>query len=67
MAEAARKLEPELDPVWAAMLASPMGEPLTDAERVDIEEAEADIRAGRVVSTEEMFSAIDAMRAEQGE
>ena len=56
------------DPVWAAMLASPIVEDdLTDEERAGIEEGMEDIRAGRVVSHEVVLATIERMRAEQGE
>jgi predicted transcriptional regulator len=55
------------DPVWAAMLASPIAEDdLTDEERAGLEEAEADVRAGRVVSHEVVLATIEGMRRAAG-
>ncbi len=56
------------DPVWAAMLASPIAEDdLTDDERAGLEEGMADIRAGRVVPHDVVLATIERMHAEQGE
>lgn len=46
-------LSDERDSIWAAILASPIGEnDLTDEQRAALEEGLEDIRAGRVVSRE---------------
>lgn len=58
----------ERDPIWAAILDSPIGEnDLTDEQRAALEEGLEDIRAGRVVSREHVLETIDQMRRELGE
>lgn len=56
------------DPVWAAMLASPVAEDdLSEEERAALEEGMQDIRAGRVVGHKDVAMIIQRMRLEQGE
>jgi predicted transcriptional regulator len=61
-------LSDERDPIWVAILASPIGEnDLTDEQRAALEEGLEDIRAGRVVSRDHVLETIEQMRREQGE
>jgi len=61
-------LSNERDPIWEAMLASPIVEDdLTDEQRAALEEGLEDIRAGRVVSRDHVLQTIDQIRREQGE
>jgi predicted transcriptional regulator len=53
----------ETDPIWHAVLASPLVEDdLCDDERAAVEEGMADIRAGRVVSRDKVLATIEQMR-----
>lgn len=64
---AALKLD-EPDPVWAAMLASPLAEEaLTDEELAGLEEGMADIRAGRVVHHDVVATTLERMQRRQSE
>ena len=52
-----------LDPIWEAILASPlMEDDLRDEERAALKEGMADIRAGRVVSQDKVLETIAQMR-----
>lgn len=58
----------EDDPLLRAVMAAPMGPPLTEQERAAVEEAERSIAAGeRGSSQEEIERAIEQMRVEQGD
>jgi predicted transcriptional regulator len=61
-------LTDERDPVWEAILASPLVEDdLSEDERAALEEGMADIRAGRVVPRDKVLETIEQLRREQGE
>ncbi len=65
---AAAVLTDERDPIWEALLASPLVEDdLSDDERAALEEGMADIRAGRVISRNKVLETIEQLRREQGE
>lgn len=58
----------ERDPIWEAILASPIVEDdLSEEERAAIEVGLEDVRAGRVVPRQVVFETIERMRHEQGE
>lgn len=64
----AAALSNERDPIWEAMLASPIVEDdLTNEQRAALEEGLEDIRAGRLVSRDHVLQTIDQIRREQGE
>jgi predicted transcriptional regulator len=64
----AATLAEERDPIWEAMLASPIVEDdLSEDEQAAFEEGMADIRAGRVVSREKILETVERLRIEQGE
>lgn len=65
---APKSTSPSEDPIWAAMLAAPVVEDdLSDEERAMLDEAEADIRAGRVVDHADVVAMIEEMRRAAGE
>ena len=65
---AAAVLTDERDPIWEAILASPLVEDdLSDDERAALEEGMADIRAGRVISRNKVLETIEQLRRDQGE
>ncbi len=54
------------DPIWEAILASPLvDDDLSDDERAALEKGMADIRAGRVVSRDKVLETIEQLRREQ--
>ncbi|HMY16431.1 MAG TPA: hypothetical protein PKA58_08940 [Polyangium sp.] len=64
----AATLAEERDPIWEAMLASPIVEDdLSEDEQAAFEEGMADIRVGRVVSREKILETVERLRIEQGE
>jgi predicted transcriptional regulator len=68
LASSTALLTDERDPIWEAILASPLVEDdLSEEERAMVEEGLADFRAGRVVSREKVLETIEQMRREQGE
>ena len=68
MGEPARKLSHDLDPVWAAVLQSPVvSDPPTAAQLEALEEGDADIQAGRVIGHEDVHLAIQRMQPDEGE
>jgi predicted transcriptional regulator len=61
-------LTDERDPIWEAMLASPIvDDDLSEDERAALEEGMADIRAGRVVPRDNVLETIERLRVEHGE
>ncbi len=68
LASSAAVLTVERDPIWEAILASPLVEDdLSEEERAMVEEGLADFQAGRVVSREKIVQTIERMRREQGD
>ncbi len=58
----------ERDPIWEAVLASPVvHDDLADEERAALNEGMADIRAGRVVSRDHVLNTLTYMQHDQGE
>jgi hypothetical protein len=58
----------ERDPFWEAVLASPVLEDdLSDEERAALDDAMNDLRAGRLVSRDQVFQTIERMRQDQSE
>ena len=67
----AGELVAERDPLWEAVLASPLAHEAHDAlsneEHAALNEGMADIRGGRVVSRDHILSLLARMQHEQGE
>lgn len=58
----------ERDPIWEAVLASPVVEDdLSADERAALDAALMDLQAGRVVSRDRVLETIERLRREQGE
>lgn len=56
------------DPIWEAVLASPLVEDdLSEEERAALDEGMEDIRAGRVVPRDVVLETIERLRRSQGE
>lgn len=56
------------DPMWEAILASPLiVDDISDDELTALEEGMADIRANRVVSRDKVLATIEQMRQLQGD
>lgn len=64
----AADLVEERDPLWEAVLASPVvDDDLAEDERAALEEGLADKRVGRIVSRNHVLATIERMQHEQGE